>query len=160
MWNCNFTFQEKNSNLNRDSSFGSPDLEPGALPFELSWYNRRHRSKPLCWKQYLLDVFVLWPYLTSIDLRTNFIIISVFSRFEIKNAYMPYCGMQHWFDPDEDEFSISEWDRCQLRIVRNLYIFWLVMTIPIWKSDKCCGLCNAGWSFTSVSDIGRTWGQQ
>ena len=27
--------QEKNSNLNRDSNLGPPDLKPGALPLEL-----------------------------------------------------------------------------------------------------------------------------
>ena len=31
--------QKKNSNLNRDLNLGPPDLKPGVLLLELSWFN-------------------------------------------------------------------------------------------------------------------------
>ena len=71
-----FLFQEKNSNLDRDSNLGPPDQELKALPFERSWFNWLG-SKSLSWKScYLCKA--LWSFNRLSNFVFSYLFIPIF----------------------------------------------------------------------------------
>ena len=61
------------------SKLGPPDLQPGALPFKLSWFSRRYRS------EFLLKAMLckaLWFVTVKFNRKNNFVFIYYLSTYQ------------------------------------------------------------------------------